>query len=73
MHDVVLEQDSNYLFSLLTTDLAVANLTKDDNGYVDVHTLCHNTKFTPSYLELIVSEDYRFELTLDRRLIRIRG
>lgn len=70
MMDKTMEQDSKYLSYLLRHKPDEVGCTIDKHGWVDIHTLCKNSKFTLSYLETIVSEDTRYEFSQDMTKIR---
>lgn len=65
-----MQEDSKYLSYLLRHNPGEVGCEIDKYGWVDVHTLCLNSRFTRSYLELIVDEDTRYEFSQDGTKIR---
>lgn len=42
----------------------------DSEGWVNVRDICNYTKFTPSYIEQIVEDDTRYQLSEDKQFVR---
>ena len=68
--DAVMVKDSKLLSYYLRHKPEEVNCSCDKYGWVDVYTLCKNSKFTLSYLEEIVEQDTRYEFNHDKSSIR---
>ena len=69
--DTVLQSHRRLLVSILTGGTSSVGCTKDKDGWVDVKTLCRHSFFTLSYLELIIDSFGGFELSSDKKKIRV--
>lgn len=65
-----LKEKSKYLSYLLRHNPQEVNCDIDKYGWVDVDTLCKNSEFTRDLLDLIVSNDTRYEFNSDFSKIR---
>ena len=68
--DKQMVSDSKYLSYLLRHKPSEVNCDIDEYGWVDIDTLCRNSKFTLSYLEAIVEADTRYEFNPHKSKIR---
>ena len=68
--DKSLIHDSKLLSYYLRHNPSAVGCTITEDGWVEIKSLCRNSKFTLSYLELIVSEDTRYEISPDLSRIR---
>ena len=63
-------KDSKLLSYYLRHHPEEAGCDIDENGWVDVDTLCENTKFTKEYLKEIVENDTRYAFSDNGRKIK---